>query len=91
MEDADAEIIWLFAEAGRFRQGINGPERITPVDAAQWSSVLALDLSPSEVDMIADMSAAWCAGLKADKAPHDPVGCKIAIASAEAEASYDDG
>ena len=55
---------------------------LSSLEIKAWCDMMGETLSPWEFRALRHMSRAYCSGLKTETAPFDPLGCKVALASA---------
>ena len=77
----------LFRDAGRYGAGGMGPVALSWADLDAWARCAGVDVSVAELRLLRAMSLAFVAGLDRETAPHEPVTCMAALASADIAAA----
>ena len=82
LPDVDHPVAGLAADMGWCMAGQMGAVPLTASEIAAWAGLSGCALTPWEFGMVSRMSAAFCAGSRAKRAPYKALTIKMAMATA---------
>jgi hypothetical protein len=77
----DCPVAFVADEIGLAESGGMGAAPISSQEVKAWCDMMGETLSPWEFRMVRAMSRAYCNGISAKSAPHEPLALKLGLAS----------